>query len=181
MNASKNKCLLHICCVGCGAYVAEVLKEDHDVTLYFYNPSIWPVSEYELRRREALNISKDLDLPLLEGDYVHKAWLAKVKGLEQEPEKGRRCHVCYEDRLRATAAKATELNIEYFTTTLTVSPHKDAAKIFELGEKIAAEFGLKCIARDFKKKDGFKKACDLSHELGLYRQDYCGCEYSMRN
>ena len=174
------KCLLHICCVGCGAYVAEVLKQEYNVTLYFYNPSIFPRAEHDIRRDEAKKVALKLGLPIIFGDYDHTAWLASVRGLEQEPEKGKRCHICYKDRLNMTANRAKDLGAKYFTTTLSVSPHKDAKRIIEIGEEMAEHYDLKFIAQDFKKKDGFKKACDLSQRLGLYRQDYCGCEFSMR-
>ena len=176
----KSKCLLHICCVGCGAYVSEVLQANYDITLYFYNPSIFPRTEYDKRLDETVKVSEKLGLPLIVGTYNHSIWLESVKGLEQEPERGKRCVVCYDDRLKTTADKAVELGIEYFTTTLSVSPHKDFAKIKEIGDSLAQEFKIKFIDQDFKKQDGFKKACSLSKELNLYRQNYCGCEFSMR-
>jgi predicted adenine nucleotide alpha hydrolase (AANH) superfamily ATPase len=177
---NKPKLLLHICCAGCGAYVSEVLKDDYNVELYYYNPSIFPKEEYYSRQDEVVRVAKQFDLKYHLEDYDHRSWLNKVKGLEAEPEKGRRCYVCYEDRLRQSARFAKENNFTHFTTTLTVSPHKIAEWIFELGLKFAKENNIIFLDKNFKKQDGFKKACELSKEFNLHRQNYCGCEFSMR-
>ncbi len=123
-------------------------------------------------------MADEYKIRLLVGEYDHKIWLNRIKGHEQDPERGGRCVICCKDRLEKTARKAKRDNYDYFTTTLTVSPHKDAAAISRLGNELARQYGVKFLDRDFKKKDGFKKSCVLSKELGLYRQNYCGCEFS---
>ncbi|MDP2708905.1 MAG: epoxyqueuosine reductase QueH [bacterium] len=178
--AKKPKLLLHVCCVGFGVYVSQTLKEDYDVTLYFYNPNVWPKQEYDKRLDEANRIAERLKLKIIHGDYTHDDWLQSVKGHEGEPERGERCLVCFSGRLDKAAIEATKLNCDYFGTTLTTSPHKDALAINEIGEQLAEKYGLKFLNRDFKKKDGFKRSCELSRELGLHRQTYCGCEFSRR-
>jgi len=178
MRKRKPKLLLHICCVGCGAYVSRLLKQNYRVKLYFYNPNIYPESEYEKRFNEARSIARKFQIPLLAEKYDHLKWLELVKGLEREPERGRRCSRCFSDRLSKTALKAKAMKIKHFATTLTVSPHKDALAINDIGRKLAREFRLTFIDEDFKKLDGFSKSCQLAKELDLYRQDYCGCEFN---
>jgi predicted adenine nucleotide alpha hydrolase (AANH) superfamily ATPase len=177
---SKNKLLLHICCAGCGAYVSQVLKADHDVSLFFYNPNIFPANECEARAAEAEKIAKKFGLKIIIGENDHKKWLKKVRGYENEPERGERCVICYEDRLKETAKKAKVEDFQFFATTLSVSPHKNAELLNLIGEDLAKKYGIKFVPSDFKKKDGFKKASLLSKELDLYRQNYCGCEFSIR-
>ena len=176
----KPKLLLHICCVGCGVYVSQILQRDYDVKLFFYNPNIWPREEYKKRLDEAEKIAKQYDLELIKGEYDHDKWLETVQGHENDKEKGERCLICYEFRLKAAAAMAKKLDCQYFTTTLTTSPHKDALAVNKIGEQAAAKNDLKFLSQDFKKHDGFKKSSALSRELGLYRQNYCGCEFSQR-
>ncbi|MCK5061471.1 epoxyqueuosine reductase QueH [Candidatus Parcubacteria bacterium] len=176
----KPKLLLHICCAGCGAAIGRELKSDYQVTLYFYNPNIFPREEFVKRLEEAKRIAKDHKLNLISEDYNHAAWLEMAKGHENDPERGERCFICYKDRLKRTAAKAGGLGFTWFTTTLSVSPHKDAKAIINIGNNLAHKFSLKFLDKDFKKQNGFKKACALSKELNLYRQDYCGCEFSVR-
>jgi len=177
----RPKLLLHICCVGCGVYAGEILKKNYQVILYFFNPNIFPEAEYNLRLAEAQKISQRLNLKLITEEYNHNEWLNLVKGHEADPERGERCYLCYQHRLEESAKKAQELGCEYFTTTLTTSPHKDAKVINELGEKLANQYGVKFLTQDLKKNDGFKKSSELSKELGLYRQNYCGCEFSRRD
>lgn len=177
----KPKLLLHICCAGCGAYISEVLRDDYNVSFYFYNPGIYPRVEYERRFEETKWIAKKFKVSLIEGEYNHAAWRVKVKGHENEPEKGKRCQICYQDRLEETASLAQEKGFSHFTTTLTVSPHKVASVIFMIGDEKARKYNLEFLDQDFKKLDGFKKASELSRKLNLYRQDYCGCEFSLRN
>jgi len=185
----KPKLLLHICCAGCGAYVSQLLKRGYRVVLYFYNPNIYPAEEYNKRLTEARSIAKKFNLKLIEGEYTHKQWLESVKGYENEPERGERCLICYQDRLEQTAKLAQKKKFNYFSTTLTISPHKDAQAISRIGKEIARKYqvdpstsaqDLRFLNQDFKKQDGFKKSVQLSKELGLYRQDYCGCEYSYK-
>lgn len=176
----KPRLLLQVCCIGCGAYVVESLKEDYNITLYFYNPNIFPEGEYEKRLEESKRIAKKLKLKLVEGEYNHGGWLDKIKEYEKEPERGERCLICYRDRLSETARQANKKKFDYFSTTLTISPHKDAGAISKIGQELSKKYNIKYLDRDFKKQDGFKKTCALSKELGLYRQDYCGCEFSYK-
>jgi predicted adenine nucleotide alpha hydrolase (AANH) superfamily ATPase len=179
MSKIKNKLLLHICCIGCGAYVSDLLKSDFNIKLFFYNPNIYPESEHDKRLEEIKRVADKYELEIICAEYNHESWLEKVRGLEDEPEKGRRCLICYDDRLRETAKTAKEGDFAYFTSTLTVSPHKDAKAISNIGQGLAKEYGVNFLDKDFKKQDGFKKACAVSRELNLYRQNYCGCEFSI--
>jgi len=179
--SNKPKLLLHICCVGCGIYVSQILKQDYKVILFFYNPNIWPEEEYKKRITEAEKIAKQFNLELIKGEYEHDKWLKEVRGHEADPERGERCLICYKFRLKAVAEMAQKLNCDYLTTTLTTSPHKNAAAINEIGQELAIENDLKFLSQDFKKQDGFKKSAALAKELKLYRQNYCGCEFSVRN
>ncbi|MBU4375746.1 epoxyqueuosine reductase QueH [Patescibacteria group bacterium] len=174
----KAKILLHVCCAGCGAYIGKLLKKDYNVVLYFYNPSIYPISEYNTRLAEAKRIAQKFNLKLLAEEYDHNKWLDKIKGHEHDSERGERCFICYKDRMESTAQKAQEGKFDYFSTTLTVSPRKDAAEISKIGKKMAEKYNVEFLDKDFKKKDGFKKSVELSKQLNLYRQNYCGCEFS---
>lgn len=172
---------MQICCVGCGVYVVEALKSEFsEIVLYFYNPNIWPNEEYMRRLEEAKKIAAKFEYRIIIADYDHSGWLDMVKGLEAELEKGKRCLLCYRDRLDAAAKKAQELGFDYFGTTLTTSPHKDASVISGVGLEIAQKYGINYLDKDFKKDDGFKKSCQITKELNLYRQTYCGCEFSIR-
>ena len=177
----KPKLLLHVCCIGCGAYVAKVMATEYDTTLYFYNPSIFPEKEYAKRLEETRRVAEELGLPLMTGDYDHEEWLGKVKGHEKDHEGGERCQICYRGRLEQCAQVAIQNKFPHFTSTLTVSPHKKAEEVNKIGTEIASKYNLNFVSRDFKKQDGFKKACAISKELNLYRQNYCGCEFSIRD
>ncbi|MCU0679586.1 MAG: epoxyqueuosine reductase QueH [Planctomycetes bacterium] len=179
-NPGKPEILLHICCAACGAFVASCLKDDFKVTLYYYNPNIFPAAEFKKRLEETERIADYFSLELIKEKYDHARWLKIVAGKEQEPERGARCRICYQDRLAKTAQIAVGRKIVYFTTTLSVSPHKDARLISSLGEGLALKYAVNFLKADFKKKDGFKKSIILGERLGLYRQDYCGCEFSLR-
>jgi len=176
----KPRLLLHICCIGCGAYIAEELKKNYDIILYFFNPNIFPKEEYERRLEETKKIANKFRLELIIGEYGYEKWLKIVKGLEKEPEGGKRCRACYQYRLKEAAKKAKENNCQIFATTLSISPHKDTRVINEVGSELVSKYGIKFLDKDFKKDDGFKKSCCLSKELRLYRQNYCGCEFSIR-
>lgn len=175
----KPSLLLHICCAGCGAFVSQELKKQYNLSLFFYNPNIYPESEYRKREIEVRNIAKKYNLPLIMGDYHHDKWLGDVKGLEAEPEKGKRCYKCYKYRMKKTAQKASAMKFDFFSTTLSVSPFKVYKYIKEIGDQLALEYSIGFHDQDYKKKDGFKKAAKLSRELNLYRQNYCGCEFSI--
>lgn len=171
------KVLLHICCGICAGSVSErLLQEGHQVTGYFFNPNIHPIEEYERRLHVAKTVSESVGFPIFAGEYKPDNWFQATAGLDKEPEGGRRCEVCYRLRLQETFRVMHERGLEGFTTTLTVSPHKLASVVNRIGEEIA---GDKFMARDFKKKDGFKRANEIAKKLGVYRQHYCGCVYSM--
>ncbi len=169
------KLLLHVCCAPCSTHAIVEMQKEYEVTLLFSNSNIYPKEEYEKRLAEAKKISKIYGLPLVVDEYDHESWLNEIKGLENEPEKGLRCEKCYEYNLSRTATYAIEHGFDSFTTTLTISPHKDSPTIFRIGKRLGS-----FLEKDFKKMDGFQKSTLLSKEHGLYRQDYCGCEFSMR-
>jgi predicted adenine nucleotide alpha hydrolase (AANH) superfamily ATPase len=175
-NGNGRKILLHACCGPCAAASVERLMDNgRQVMLYFSNSNINSREEFDKRLEAAEKLVKYFGIELVVDPYRHDDWLEYVKGLENEPEKGRRCSKCFDWSLRRTSLKAAEFGIENFTTTLTVSPHKVSRHIFEAGEKYE---GFE--PWDFKKKDGFLRTMQLSRELGLYCQGYCGCEFSMR-
>jgi hypothetical protein len=175
------KLLLHICCAPCGGQViAELKKTGHAVTAYFYNPNIFPAEEYRLRFDEVKKYCAAENIPLLEGEYRHDEWLEKMIGLEGEPERGRRCEVCFTLRLNELVQVASEQGFEAVATTLTISPHKSAALINEIGREVAELYGLSFIDEVWRENDGFKNSCRLAAERGFHRQNYCGCEFSLR-
>lgn len=173
------KLLLHVCCAPCAIYPIIKLRDRFDLALLFYGPNIHPQEEYNRRLQSARQMAESLNIPLVELDYNPTEWYELVEGLENEPEGGARCSICYRTRLQKTATYAKENGYRYFGTTLTLSPHKPADIINPIGESIAKKYGLVFLAEDFKKEDGFKKSCELSKEYGFYRQRYCGCEYSV--
>jgi epoxyqueuosine reductase len=169
--------LLHICCGICASWSIEKLKADgHQVTGFFYNPNIFPKQEYMRRLAVALQVCKAQGISLIEGPYDPAEWASAVTGLEKEPEGGARCLKCFEMRLLKTAKRAKQLRMEFIATTLTISPHKDAEVINRTGKSIAPGVFLEY---NFKKEDGFKKANEFAKDHDLYRQHYCGCQYSM--
>jgi len=172
------KVVLHICCGVCAAGAAESLAaEGHQVLGFFYNPNIHPVEEYQKRLDVARKVAEELNFSLDAGPYEEEEWLDLTRSLKGEPEGGRRCQVCYRLRLQKTHDFMLACGADAFTTTLTISPHKSAQVINQIGQEIG---GQKFLARDFKKKDGFKRAMQLAKKWELYRQDYCGCMYSFR-
>lgn len=177
--------LLHSCCAPCSSYVLEYLSKFFNITVFYYNPNIHPELEYRKRVEEQKEFIEKLPVKrkinFIEGKYLPEEFFDIAKGLEEEREGGIRCFKCYELRLKEAAKKAKELNFDYFTTVLSISPHKNAEKINEIGEKISQEFGVKFLNSDFKKKNGYKRSIELSKDYNLYRQDYCGCVYSQRN
>lgn len=172
--------LLHICCAGCGVYVSKLLKQNFEVILFFYNPNIWPREENNKRLEEAARVAKNFKLKIIKGESEHGKWLELVKGHEGDQERGGRCLICYRCRLEETARQALGYKCGYFSTTMTTSPHKEAVAINKIGQELAADFEIKFLSQDFKQQDGFKKSSAMSRELGLYRQNYCGCEFSRR-
>ena len=175
------KLLLHVCCGICSSYPVSLLKDmGYSLVAYFYNPNIYPLEEYEKRLEAERILCRHYGVELVEGEYEPEEFYECAKGLEIEPEKGKRCDKCFELRLRKTAQLAKKLGIKNFTTSMVISPHKNFQKLSEIGEKIAREYDLNYLAIDFKKKDGFLKTNRISRELGLYRQNYCGCKFSIR-
>ena len=176
--------LLHGCCAPCSSYVLEYLARYFEITLYYYNPNISPREEYEKRLGEVRRLVSELPLvhpvAVVDGPWDQAAFLDVSRGLEEEPEGGERCLKCYELRLLAAATVAKEGDYDFFATTLSISPHKRADKLNEIGERVGREIGVRHLPADFKKKGGYARSIELSRELGLYRQDYCGCAFSRR-
>lgn len=180
---------LHSCCAPCSSYVLEYLRSFFRITVFYYNPNITEDEEYFKRVEEQKRLIAQMNagvtvtdnaypIDVVEGDYDKTLFFDCVKGLENCPEGGERCFVCYELRLRETAKKAKETGADYFTTTLTISPLKNAAKLNEIGEQLSEEYAVAFLPSDFKKKGGYQRSIELSKEYDLYRQDYCGCIYS---
>ena len=181
-NKVKPKLLLHACCGPCSSYVIEYLSKYFDITIYYYNPNTYPESEY-IRRLDELNkfiTNFNNNVNVIEQNYNSKDFYTSIKGLEHLGEKSKRCYKCYELRMNKTAIYAKENNYDYFTTTLSISPYKNANWINEIGKKIEEKMGIKYLYSDFKKKNGYKRSLELSKEYKLYRQEYCGCVYSMK-
>ena len=180
----RPRLLLHSCCAPCSSYVLEYLSEFFDITVFYYNPNIFPENEYEKRVLEQQMLINNMELKspvrFLAGQYDKERFYQMAKGMEEVREGGVRCYACYELRLRETAQKAVEGGFDYFTTTLSISPLKNSQKLNEIGQKIAEEIGIAYLVSDFKKKNGYKRSVELSEIYGLYRQDYCGCEFSFR-
>lgn len=174
--------LIHACCAPCSSYVLEYLSQYFHIIILYYNPNITSVEEYNYRLSEEKRLIDELPVKypvkLIAGDYNPESFFDAVKGLEREPEGGKRCEVCFELRLREAAEKCREIGADYFLTTLTISPLKNAELINSIGEKLAEEYGVKYLPSDFKKKNGYKRSIELSREYDLYRQNYCGCVFS---
>lgn len=191
---------LHSCCAPCSSYVLEYLRVFFKIMVFYYNPNITREEEYRKRAAEQRRLIEAYNkeqaelenstkaggrhrgcrIGFTEGGYEPERFYQIARGLEQCPEGGERCFACYAHRLRETAVRAKAGGYDYFTTTLTISPLKNASKINEIGEKLAKEYGVAWLPSDFKKRDGYKRSIELSREYGLYRQDYCGCAYSLR-
>lgn len=184
LDGRRPSLLLHSCCGPCSTYVLEYLSQYFNITVFYYNPNIYPPEEFEKRTVEQKKLIEkmfsDNSVGFVEGQYDDDRFYETVKGLEDVPEGGERCFKCYRLRLEETAKKAQEGDFEYFTTTLSISPHKNAQKLNEIGEAVAKEYGLKYLLSDFKKKNGYKRSCELSAQYEIYRQDYCGCVFSVR-
>lgn len=174
--------LLHSCCAPCSNYVLEYLSNYFSITVFYYNPNIFPESEYTKRICEQQMLIDRLTVKypvmFVAGPYDSERFFQMAKGLEHVKEGGVRCHKCYELRLRETARMAKNAEFDYFTTTLSISPLKKADKLNEIGRRLGDEYGVPYLLSDFKKKNGYKRSIELSREYGLYRQDYCGCVFS---
>ncbi len=180
MNSSGPELALHICCAPCSTAVVERLLEFYRVVGVFYNPNIYPYIEYSKRFKELKRVNSRFKFSYIEVPYDHEYWLEQIDGLESEPEGGGRCKKCFAVRMRKTAEFAENKGIPLFTTTMSVSPYKNAKILNSIGQKISGEFKPDYLDSDFKKKDGYRRSILLSKELRLYRQNYCGCEFSSR-
>lgn len=178
------KLLLHSCCAPCSSYVLEYLSNYFYITVLYYNPNIYPEDEYYHRAAEQKRFVKEFPtkypVTFVEGNFEPERFYETVKGYENIREGGERCFRCYELRLREAAEYAKKLNCDYFTTTLSISPMKNAVKLNEIGGRLAEEYGIPYLYSDFKKRDGYKRSTVISAEYGMYRQDYCGCVFSKR-
>lgn len=181
-NGTHPSLLLHACCAPCSSYVLEYLNKYFDITVFFYNPNITSREEYDRRSDEIKRLINELpherEIKLMFGKYDPESFYEISKGLELMPEGGERCFKCYRLRLTEAAKAAREGGFDFFTTTLSISPHKNAQKLNEIGAELAAETGVSYLFSDFKKRNGYKRSCELSAVYGLYRQDYCGCVWS---
>ena len=174
----KPELLMHACCAPCSSACLERIQDFFDVTVYYYNPNIDSLEEYNKRSAEQERLCKAFGVKFIAESYDPEEFYVVAKGYEDAPEGGARCEKCFYLRLKKTAEKAKEKGFEYFTTTLTLSPLKNAALLNETGERVAQETGVKWLPSDFKKKGGYLRSIELSNEYGLYRQNYCGCIFS---
>lgn len=178
----RPKLMLHACCACCASYVLEYLSQHFEIYLLYYNPNITQQSEYDYRYSELVRLVEQMPLKgkvtIVDSDYTPQMYVKAVEGLEQEREGGSRCAVCFDMRLKYTAKKADEYGCDYFATTLTISPLKNSSIINSIGERVGNESDAEYLATDFKKKNGYKRSIELSREYNLYRQNYCGCEFS---
>ncbi len=186
---SRPSLLLHSCCAPCSSYVLTYLSGYFDITILYYNPNIFPEEEFDKRAKEQERLIGLLNdengescgkITFIRGVYDPNEFFDMAKGLEDVPEGGSRCYKCYELRMREAVKAAAEGGFDFFTTTLSISPLKNADWINEIGERLAAEYGVKHLPSDFKKREGYKRSIELSKKYGLYRQNYCGCIYSQR-
>lgn len=179
----KPDLLLHSCCGPCSSYVVSFLMNFFNIYIFYYNPNIYPEKEYLKRKEEQLKLlsyTDFKDIKFVDGKYDHLLFLEEVKGYEQCFEGGNRCDICFKMRLKETVEMAKKLRLDYFSTTLTVSPHKNSDKINAIGKELENKYFCNYLFSDFKKKDGYKKSIELSKKYNLYRQNYCGCEFSLK-
>ena len=180
-NNIKPRLLLHSCCAPCTSYCLEYLNEYFDITLYFYNPNMSSIEEYDKRANELKRLVKEMGLDnvdIIIEEFESSEFIKASKGLENEPERGLRCNECFKLRLNKSGLYAKDNGFEYFTTTLSISPHKNAKLLNIIGGEIEELVGVKYLYSDFKKKNGYKRSIELSKEYNLYRQDFCGCNFS---
>ena len=171
---------MHTCCAPCSAYVYDILKKNYQVSLFFYNPNIYPPAEYQKRLSELKTFTSLKKIDLIIGQYNSDTWENKIKPYKHLGEKSKRCWECYQIRLEETFKEAALKNFDLVTTTLSISPHKNAPVINQIGKKLERDFPLLFLEADFKKNDGYKKSLDLSRKNNFYRQNYCGCRYSLK-
>lgn len=181
-NATVPALMLHACCAPCSSYCLEYLSQYFRITVFYYNPNIYPAEEYGCRVSEVKRLISEMEfknpVSFIEGEFDPDEFYREVRGYEKCKEAGERCFICYRQRLLKTALIAKELSFDFFTTTLSISPLKNAQKINEIGEEIEKELGVRHLPSDFKKKNGYKRSIELSKEHNLYRQNYCGCVFS---
>lgn len=180
----KPSLLLHSCCAPCSSYVLEYLSKYFQITVYYYNPNIDSKEEYEKRAEEQRRLISEMEFPeevtFIKEEFCPKEFYEAVKGYEKEPEGGKRCLICYRLRLSEAARAARDLGSDYFTTTLTISPMKNAQWLNEIGQELEEQYHVKFLPSDFKKKNGYKRSVELSQMYGLYRQSFCGCIFSKK-
>ncbi len=183
-DGGKRSLLLHCCCAPCSSYVLEYLYSYFDITIFFYNPNIVEEAEYQKRKSELIRYLSETALgeriQMMDADYDPERFLRMAEGHENDPERGERCRRCFYLRLSETAERAAEGHYDYFCTTLSISPHKNADLLMALGEELAEKYKVNYLPSDFKKRNGYKRSIELSSQYHLYRQDYCGCIYSRR-
>jgi hypothetical protein len=174
----KKKLLLHVCCGPCATHCVSELSPAYSVSMYFFNPNIHPYGEFDRRYASAAKVAESFGTEMIDGEYSPRDWLDTVQGMEEDEESGRRCKTCVAMRLERTAAEARKRGFDSFTTTLSVSSHKDSKLINDIGNALAKKYSVEWVHSDFKKKDGIRKMVELSTKMKLYRQRYCGCFYS---
>lgn len=186
--AEKRKILLHSCCAPCSTSTIERLSQFYNVTVFYYNPNIYPIEEYLKRKSEQLRfidiLNKNypyINIGFIDSDYESEKFYEAVKGFEREPEGGARCPICFKLRLEKTAIMAKALEFDLFGTTLTVSPHKNAELINSIGVSLQNKHDIRFLQSNFKKGDGYKRSIELSKQFDIYRQNYCGCEFALKN
>lgn len=181
---NKKTLLLHACCAPCSSYVLEYLSKYFDITLFFYNPNIYPEEEFRFREDELRRLIREMPLPdsvnIISGRYDPTEFFDIARSYEDLPEGDERCHRCYALRLEESARAAKEGGFDYFCTTLSISPYKNAEWLNTIGKEMSEKYGVGYLFSDFKKKNGYKRSCQLSEQYSLYRQDYCGCVFSKR-
>lgn len=176
-----NRMLLHVCCGPCAPYVVEQLKKEYELTLYFYNPNIHPQEEYDRRLAEAHRLAEDSGLEMIVEKYDPENWHTATKGLENAKEKGARCEVCFDIRLSEAAKVASNMKFDFFAAVLSISPHKDSVMINRVGVSAGSDHDVTFLEANWKKKEGYKITTKMSDDMGFYRQNYCGCVFSLRD
>ncbi len=179
---TRPKILLHACCAPCSTHVIKLLSNYFDITIFYSNDNIYPKSEYDKRLDEIIRFTSDISdsIKVIYDEYNDKDYYDAINGHELDGERSIRCYKCYNLRMEKTAKKAKELGYEYFSTTLSISPHKNSDWINEIGYKLEEKYNVKYLYSNFKKEEGYKESIEMSKEYNLYRQDYCGCEYSLK-
>lgn len=179
-HSPKKRLILHVCCAPCATAVREILADGYKLEFFFYNPNIYPEEEYQKRFKEVKKLAKRFGTKVREGAYAYNDWKEAMAGYENEPEGGLRCELCFRKRLQEAARLAKKTKSHVFATTLSISPHKKTLIVNRVGERLGRLSGVLFLNRDFKDENGFERSIELSEELGLYRQKYCGCEFSIR-